>query len=199
MSEKLHIKYPIIVEGKYDKIKLSSIIDGVIIPTDGFAIFKSDEKRSLIKAISKNERVIVLTDSDSAGNVIRSHIKGIIPKEKIINLYTPALQGKEKRKTEPSKEGILGVEGQNIATLYEILSPFCDDEAQDKKKKPVTKADFYEDGLSGGKNSSEIRQRLALSYNLPPKITANALLEALNIISDYNEYKNHIKMLGESK
>ena len=121
---KLKIDIPIIVEGKYDVIKLNSIIDGQIIKTDGFSLFKSEENKKYIRMIAENLGVIVLTDSDGGGLVIRNHLNSILPKDKIIHLYPPQISGKEKRKTSPSKEGFLGVEGISADVLRDLLAPF---------------------------------------------------------------------------
>ena len=123
--EKLKIPYTIIVEGRYDKIKLSSVCDARIVTTDGFGIFKKQEKLSLIRALAKDLPVIVLTDSDGAGKLIRSHITSALPREKIIQLYIPQIEGKERRKTAPSAEGTLGVEGIDVDVLRNLFLPFA--------------------------------------------------------------------------
>ena len=122
--EKLKIAYPIIVEGKYDKLRLQTICEGLIIKTDGFGVFKKNEKAALIRALASKSRIIVLTDSDGGGKVIRSHISALVPKDKLIQLYIPRIEGKEKRKSEPSKEGTLGVEGMEGKLLLDLLAPF---------------------------------------------------------------------------
>ena len=133
--------------------------------------------------------VIVLTDSDGAGKLILSHIASCLPKDKVINLYTPEIFGKEKRKSEPSKEGKLGVEGMERELLYNLFLPYTEDGALNKMaENPLSKTDFYIDGLSGGKNSQEKRDALALKFGLPSKMTANALLAALKIVAGYEEY-----------
>ena len=119
--EKLKIAYPIIVEGKYDKLRLQTICEGLIIKTDGFGVFKNQERLALIRQLAKKSKIIVLTDSDGAGKVIRSHITSAIPKDRLIQLYTPQVKGKERRKDEPSAEGFLGVEGTEVDTLRRLL------------------------------------------------------------------------------
>ena len=188
MSEKLKIDLPIIVEGRYDRQKLLSVCDARIITTDGFAVFKKSEKLALIRALSEKSRVILLADSDGAGTVIRSYLKSALPKEKIIQLYIPKIEGKEKRKSEPSKEGTLGVEGMSAQLLFDILKPYAVG-GEVPCGRPVTKADFYEDGLSGAKNSAEKRDVLAKKLNLPSGMTPNALLSAVNFLISYEEYK----------
>ena len=193
--KKLRIAYPIIVEGKYDKMKLQAICEGLIIKTDGFGVFKKEEKAALIRTLSKSSPIIVLTDSDGGGRVIRSHVSSLVPKDKLIQLYIPKIEGKEKRKSEPSKEGILGVEGMENELLYKLLAPFSsenDVEINEKMQKiaqnPLSKVDFFVDGLTGGENSSQKRDELAKKFDLPPAMTPNALLEALKVVATYEEY-----------
>lgn len=193
--EKLKIPYPIIVEGKYDREKLLRICDGLVIKTDGFGVFKKDEKAALIRALARENKIIVLTDSDGGGRVIRSHISALVPKEKLIQLYIPRIEGKEKRKAEPSKEGVLGVEGMDNDLLYNLLKPFSEgadkDNAQRMRKiseNPLSKVDFYIDGLTGAENSSQKRDEIAAKFGLPTAMSPNALLEALRAISTYDDY-----------
>lgn len=193
--EKLKIAYPIIVEGKYDKLKLQSICEGLIIKTDGFGVFKAQEKSALIRALAKKSPIIVLTDSDGGGRVIRSHISALVPKDKLIQLYIPKIEGKEKRKSEPSKEGTLGVEGMESSLLYDLLKPFSSTENEEAAQKmdaigknPLSKVDFFIDRLTGAENSAQKRDELAKKFGLPPKMTPNALIEALKVISTYEEY-----------
>ena len=189
MSERLRIPYPIIVEGKYDRLRLLDIVDGQIITTDGFGIFNKKEKTALLRALAARTRIIVLTDSDGAGKLIRSHISSCLPRDSVIGLYVPRIEGKEKRKSEPSKEGILGVEGMERKLLYELLAPFADDGAEKRmEENPLSKTDFYIDGLSGGENSGARRDEIAARFSLPSGMTANALLAALKIVCDYDAY-----------
>ena len=193
--KKLQIAYPIIVEGKYDRMKLQAICEGLIIKTDGFGVFKKDEKAALIRALAKKSPIIVLTDSDGGGRVIRSHISALVPKDKLIQLYIPKIEGKEKRKAEASKEGFLGVEGMENELLYDLLKPFSsenDVSASEKlleiAKNPLSKVDFFIDGLTGGENSSQKRDELAKKFGLPKGMTPNALLEALKVVATYEDY-----------
>ena len=196
-NEKLKIAYPVIVEGKYDRLRLLSVIDAHIITTDGFGVFKKNEKTALFRALAEKGGVIVLTDSDGAGKLIRSHISSCLPKGKIIHLYTPEIFGKEKRKAEPSAEGKLGVEGMERELLYNLFLPYTTTDALKKiEENPLSKTDFYRDGLSGGKNSSEMRNALAARFGLPTKMTANALLAALKIVATYEEYKREVESVG---
>ena len=189
IKEKLRVPYPIIVEGKYDRLRLISILDANIITTDGFGIFNKKEKTALLRALAKAGQVIVLTDSDGAGKLIRSHITSCLPKDRIINLYTPEIFGKEKRKPEPSAEGKLGVEGMERELLYKLFLPYTDKNAGARGlENPLSKTDFYEDGLSGGKDSAARRDELAVKLGLPRGMTANALLAAVRMICTYDEY-----------
>ena len=189
MQKKLFIPYPIIVEGKYDRLRLLEVCSANIITTDGFGIFKKNEQLSLLRELSSRTPIILLTDSDGAGKLIRSHITSAIPKEKLIQLYIPKIEGKEKRKQAPSAEGTLGVEGMEFSLLYNLLLPFENEEAYTAiKENPLSKTDFYIDGLSGKDNSSERRAELAKKLNLPCDMTANALLSALKILISYEEY-----------
>lgn len=193
----IKINEAVIVEGKYDKIKLSGILDTVIIETDGFAIFKDKEKQQLIRFLSEKRGIIIMTDSDSAGFKIRSFINGITKSENIKNVYIPDVYGKEKRKTEMSKEGKLGVEGISTELIMSALQKsgvFCSE--NDKKEgREITRTDFFEDGISGRDNSSEIRKSLAKSLGLPERISSSALLKIINSYMTYDEYKNAINSL----
>ena len=202
MTERIRISFPILVEGKYDKSTLLSIFDTTVITLGGFGVFNSKEKQALIRRIAMGG-IIVLTDSDGAGKVIRSFLNGIIPKDKIYNLYIPKIQGKEKRKTSPSKEGLLGVEGMHREELIRVLSPFIVENDADKRvcknsTELITKVDFYMDKLTGAENSAAKRDEIAKYFGLPDGMSANALLEALNIIADREEYKRALKSVNES-
>lgn len=188
-EKKLCIPYPVIVEGKYDRQKLTSVIDADIITTDGFGVFKNREKAALIRALAQKTPLIVLTDPDGAGKVIRSHISGLVPPDRLIRLYIPRIEGKEKRKAAPSAEGILGVEGMECDLLRELFMPFCDGAAiRRAAENPLSKTDLMTDGLSGGRDSSARRDEIAKKAGLPPGMSANALLAALRIMMSYDEY-----------
>lgn len=186
--EKLQISYPVIVEGKYDRLRLLSVIDANIYTTEGFGIFKKKEKLALFRALAAATPVIVLTDPDGAGTQIRSFLTGVIPKERLIPLYVPQIKGKEPRKKEPSAAGFLGVEGQERERLYRLFLPFANGECP-APAQPITKADLYEDGLTGAANSAARRAALARRFDLPEDMTPNALLSALNIITDLPGYR----------
>jgi len=190
MKERLKIPYPVIVEGRYDKLRLESVIEGHIIPTDGFGIFRKEEKTSMLRALAEKTPLIVLTDSDGAGKLIRSHITSVLPPERVIQLYVPRISGKEKRKSEASAEGILGVEGMERELLYKLLEPYADAEAVASRmaENPLSKTDLYEDGLTGGAGSREKRHALCIRLGLPVGMTPNALLAALRVLCTYAEY-----------
>ena len=193
----IKIKEAVIVEGKYDKIKLSGILDTVIIETDGFAIFKDKEKQKLIRFLSEKRGIIIMTDSDSAGFKIRNFINGITKGNNIKNVYMPDIYGKEKRKTESSKEGKLGVEGMKTDVIISALNKagvLCS-ENEKTNGKEITHTDFFEDGVSGGENSSEIRKMLAKELELPERISSSSLLKIINSYMTYDEYKEAIKIV----
>ncbi|MDE6763497.1 MAG: DUF4093 domain-containing protein [Oscillospiraceae bacterium] len=186
----LHVKQAVIVEGKYDKIKLSSVIDGVIIPTDGFNVFKNKETLALIRYFAETTGIIILTDSDAAGFKIRSFLKGAVGKGEILNVYVPDIFGKERRKTAPSKEGKLGVEGMEKEIILEAFRKAgiaADDGSEQSYREPITKLDLYECGLSGGKNSSEMRKRLLAELKLPELLTASGMVAILNTMMSRQE------------
>ncbi len=193
----IKIKEAVIVEGKYDKIKLSGIIDTVIIETDGFAVFKDKEKQKLIRFLAEKRGIIIMTDSDSAGFKIRNFINGITKSENIKNVYIPDIYGKEKRKTEESKEGKLGVEGMKTEVIMSALQKagvICS-ENDKKESREITHTDFFEDGISGGENSSEIRKALAKQLQLPERISASSLLKIINTYMTYDEYKETVEIV----
>ena len=190
MTERLKIPYPVIVEGRYDKLRLESVIEAHIIPTDGFGIFKKEEKSSMLRALAKKTPLILLTDSDGAGKLIRSHLTSVLPSERVIQLYVPRISGKEKRKSEASAEGILGVEGMERTLLYELFSPYANADVVESRmaQNPLSKTDLYEDGLTGGEGSREKRDALCVRLGLPTGMTPNALLAALRVLCTYEEY-----------
>ena len=196
MQEKLIVPYPVIVEGKYDKIKLSSIIEAQIIPTAGFGVFKNRELSQLLRKLSQKSMIIVLTDSDGGGKVIRSHISSLIPKDRLIQLYTPQIKGKERRKDAPGAQGLLGVEGMDADLLRALFAPYAQgDAAAHRAENPLSKTDFYIDGLSGGPDATARRDALAEQLHLPKGMTANALLAAVRLLCTYEEY---LKLVGRN-
>ena len=199
----IKLKQAVVVEGKYDKIKLSSIIDAPIIVTNGFSIFKDTEKLNYIKEVAKKRGIVIMTDSDNAGFMIRNRILKAVGKEKeVINVYIPDVFGKEKRKKNMSAEGKLGVEGIDSKVLIETLEKFGVTASQSKecsKAKEITKTDLFNFGLSGGENSEMKRKVLLKKLNLPQNMTANSMLGALNIFLTYNEFKNICEDLFEKE
>ena len=180
----------VIVEGKYDKIKLSSIIDGIIIETEGFGIFKDKEKQKLIRKLAEKKGIVILTDSDSAGFVIRNFISSIVPNEFITNVYIPDIFGKEKRKESYSKEGKLGVEGVSAQIIAEAFAKAgIGVAASDAKNKEITLNDFYDDKLTGAPDSKERRKNLLRQLDLPERMSTKAMLEIFNLYFTYDEYK----------
>ena len=187
--DRLKIDLPIIVEGKYDKIKIKSVADACVIQTDGFGVFKNHERLALIRQLAKKSKIIVMTDSDGAGKVIRSHIASAIPKDRLIQLYIPQVEGKERRKEAPSAEGYLGVEGTDAQLIRKLLEPFAVGVSnEESEREEITKADLFEVGLTGGSDSAEKRDSFAVSVGLPKKMTPNALLAALNVIMTREEF-----------
>lgn len=185
----IKIKQAIIVEGKYDKIRLSNIVDAVIIPTNGFSIYKDKETAELIKTLAKKTGIIILTDSDSAGLQIRNALRNIVREGEVINVYIPDVHGKERRKRVPSKQGLLGVEGISdniLLNAFEKAGVFAQKSAEHKE--PITKADFVELGLSGGTNSAAVRTALQKRLGLPERLSANLLLEILNVMYSREEF-----------
>ena len=201
--ERIKLKYPVVVEGKYDKNTLKQIFEGVIISVNGFGVFNSKEKQLLIRRIG-GEGIVILTDPDGGGKVIRSFLKGILPPEKVFNAYVPKLLGKEKRKTSPSREGYLGVEGMSRELLVNALAPFCENggrvaENESKSKEMLTKVDLFADKLTGYPDSKLRRARLCEYFRLPADMTPNALLEAINLIASKDEYREACTVIFTNK
>lgn len=177
--ERPRIRQAVIVEGKYDKIKLDSLIDALILPTDGFRIFKDKEMRALIKRLAAESGIVILTDSDAAGFAIRGHLKGMVPQEAITNVYIPDVRGKESRKAHASKEGKLGVEGIDAKTLLNAFAAAGLLEGSPPAN-TITKMDLYELGLSGGTGSKALRVALCQRLRLPARLSANMLPAVLS-------------------
>lgn len=195
---RLKIKEAIIVEGKYDKIKLSSLIDGTIIETNGFQIFKDKKQMAMIRRLAETRGILVLTDSDAAGFVIRNYLTGAIPKEQIRHAYVPDIFGKERRKDQPSKEGKLGVEGIPKDVLLEALQRagvLCDEFDSEEEKRLITKTDLFEAGLSGGENSAQKRKKLLQMLDLPEHLAPNSLVKVLNSLMDYERFCKIVEKL----
>lgn len=195
--EKIRLRQAVVVEGKYDKIALSEVIDAVIIKTDGFGIYSNEETVKLIRMYAKSVGIVILTDSDSAGQQIRGKIKSIVGDGEIINVYCPVIFGKEKRKLKASKEGKLGVEGMSADILREAFEKagLCGEDVPVREK--VTKQDMIALGLNGSENSSELRERVAVSLGLPAKLSSNALRDAVSTLMGREAFINYIKELAD--
>ncbi|MDD7185994.1 MAG: DUF4093 domain-containing protein [Oscillospiraceae bacterium] len=189
----IKIKEAVIVEGKYDKIKLSSIVDTVIITTEGFRIFKNPEKLSLIRYYAEKTGIVILTDSDSAGFKIRGFLKGAVNKGKITNVYIPDIFGKEKRKEKPSAEGKLGVEGIPVNIIADAFRKAGISSSEESSENDITSVTFFELGLSGKPDSKAMRTRLQKFLGLPELMSSSSLMEILNTMYTADELKEIIK------
>ena len=185
----LKIKEAIVVEGRYDKNTLSQIVDATVFETNGFGIFKDKQKMDLLRRVAEKKGLIVFTDSDGAGFVIRNRIKSCIPAQHLKHAYIPDIYGKERRKTAPGKEGTIGVEGMTREVIYDALrrSGATVEGENVTPAAAITKQDMMELGLSGGKNAAAKRQALLKKLNLPEHMSANALLQALNVLYSLDE------------
>lgn len=191
----IHIKQAIIVEGKYDKIKLNEVVDAIIITTNGFQIYKDKEKLEFIRYLAQKSGIIILTDSDTSGFKIRNFIKSAVKSGNIINVYIPDIYGKEKRKLVPSKEGKLGVEGIDCKLIEQAFIKSGVDLLDKKQVRgdTITKADLFELGLTGKCNST-VRRKLLLKFlNLPELLSSNSMLEIINTMMDRTQFINLIK------
>lgn len=185
----------VVVEGKYDKIRLSSVIDGTIICTDGFGVFRNTDKLDLLRHYAKTTGIIIITDSDRAGYAIRNYIKGCLNGEaKIINVYIPDVFGKERRKEKPSKEGKLGVEGISCDILERLIAQALEGHSGERCR-DIDKQLLYELGLSGGAGSSEKRASLLKRLGLPAGLTANAMTDVLNTMITPDELRRLVSQL----
>ena len=188
----LKIKEAIVVEGRYDQNTLSQLVDTLIIPTQGFGIFKDKEKAAMLRRIAEKRGIIILTDSDGAGFVIRNHLKGILPPEQVKHAYIPDLYGKERRKRTAGKEGKLGVEGMRPEVLEQALrkagATILGEAAQHEPRREITKLDLFYAGLSGGPGAAEKRAALLKMLELPEHLSAKALPEVLNTLLTYEEF-----------
>lgn len=191
------IKEAIVVEGRYDKNTLSQIVDAPILETAGFGIFKDKKQMALLRQVAQKRGLIVFTDSDGAGFVIRNHIKSAIPAKFLKHAYIPDILGKEKRKSAPGKEGKLGVEGMTSEVILECLRRAgATIEGEDAlPSRQITKQDLMELGLSGGKDASGRRLALLKALNLPEHMSSNAMLQALNLLYSPEELTNILKKL----
>lgn len=199
----IRVKEAIVVEGRYDKHKLSSLVDGLIIETGGFGIFRDGEKREYLRRLAKERGLIILTDSDGAGFLIRSKLSSWLPPDQIKHAYIPDLFGKERRKAAPGKEGKLGVEGMELSVLQDALeragATFEDDPGKTRTAgDKLTKADLYDFGFSGATDSARRRQALLKKLNLPARLSSNGLVQALNSFYSREEALNILKEAADA-
>ena len=187
----LHTDRVLIVEGKYDAARLSHLTDAMILLTDGFAIYKDKKRQQLFKALAKKNGLILLTDSDAAGFRIRTYITNLVGEKNVVQAYVPAIHGKEKRKPQPGKEGLLGVEGVDDAILLQILKDALGEEASGEPVRPegrqITYTDLYDWGLSGTAGSAERKAALLNRLGLPPRLSKKELVEALNRLYSFEQ------------
>ena len=186
------IREVIVVEGRYDKNALRQVVEATVVETGGFGVFNDRERLALLRRLAAERGLILLTDSDAAGFVIRNFLKGAIPKDQLKQAYIPDIYGKERRKAAPGKEGKLGVEGMSpqvlLAALERAGATFEDGQPSEERAEPITKADLYALGLTGGQDSQTKRRALLQKLGLPEHMTANAMLEALNILYTRGEF-----------
>ena len=184
----IRLDRPVIVEGKYDKIALENVVDALIITTDGFRVFKNREKCDLIRQLARKNGVIIMTDSDSAGAVIRSYLKKIISDCEIINVYVPELRGKERRKAKPSKSGLIGAEGMSPEIIEEALKRSGVFSVKKENGRKITKTDMFVLGLSGREDSSLKRKDFLRFLGLPESLSSSAMLDVLNNMLTADEF-----------
>lgn len=214
---KISLQETIIVEGRYDRIRLSGFIESPIIETGGFRVFKDKEKQELIRAVAKRRGILIMTDVDSAGFVIRNFLRGIVPEDQILHAYIPTVEGKEKRKTEHSKEGILGVEGIDRESLLtsirnsgaHILDRHCEENrppfpkgggaerrrVDSQNVVEITKLDFLDYGLTGCENAAKHREEVLSSLGLPKYLSTNAMLSAMNCLFTKEEFEEYLNTM----
>lgn len=192
------IRQAIVVEGRYDKNTLSQIVDATILETSGFGIMHDKKQLSLLRRVAHNRGLIVFTDSDGAGFVIRNYLKSAIEPQYLLHAYIPDIFGKERRKQSPGKEGKLGVEGMTPEVILDCLrraGAEIVDEPKLPASEPITKQDLMELGLSGGKDSSLLRKKLLQKLDFPERMSSNAMLQALNLLYTLKDLQNIMKEL----
>lgn len=180
----IRVEPVILVEGKYDKIKLEQLFDATILTTEGFGIFRQREKLAMLRRLAERRGLLLFTDADGAGLVIRNYLKGAIPKEQVYHAYLPPIAGKERRKTAPSKEGLFGVEGVPDSVIVDAVRKSGALDCRPQDRGDLTKTDLFELGLSGRPGSDARRKTLMRELELPENLSANALLDVLNCLTD---------------
>ena len=199
MEDRLRVEQVILVEGRYDAAKLTTLVDGLILTTDGFAIYKDKEKQTLLKELGRERGVIVLTDSDAAGFQIRHFVSNLVGQNKVLQAYVPALPGKESRKAAPGKEGLLGVEGIPAELIRQALMAAGASQAKPRSGRPITYTDLFEWGLSGTANCAQTRRDFMLALGLPPRMSKKALCQVLNTLYTYEEVCQKLKDFSEQQ
>lgn len=212
--EKLHTQRVILVEGKYDAARVSGIVDGTILCTDGFGIYTDGARQKMLRQLARKNGLVILTDSDAAGFRIRNFVTNIVGEPYVLQAYVPAQKGKEKRKAQPGKEGLLGVEGISDDVLYDILEPLLAQDAlptqesagesnQTSANEPdtqsITYTDLYTWGLSGTAGAAERKTALLQRLNLPPRLSKKAMVEVLNRLHTRQEIEDTLRILNETK
>lgn len=196
----IRVREAIVVEGRYDKNALAQVVDALILETSGFGVFKDGEKLALLRRLAEKRGLIVLTDADGAGFVIRNYLKGAIPRGQVKHAYIPDLYGKERRKRAPGKEGKLGVEGMRPEVLEAALrragATILDEDAPEAGKSVLTKADLFTLGLTGAPDSAARRRALCKALDLPERLSANALLEVLGALYTAEELGEILQTLS---
>ena len=199
--DKLNLRQAIVVEGKYDQNTLRQIVDTAIFTTNGFADMKDPALLRLLQQAAQTTGLVILTDSDGAGFLIRNTLKSALPETGVLHAYIPDLPGKEKRKAAPGKEGLLGVEGMRPEILLKALrnagAEFADGSTPPPAREPITKQDLFALGLSGGPESAKKRAALLKALSLPAHMSANALLQALNVLFSREEFFTQARRLLE--
>lgn len=195
----LKLEQALLVEGKYDAARLANIVDGTILTTDGFRVFKDGALQKMLKRIAAAQGLIILTDSDAAGFKIRHFVTGLVGAENVLQAYVPAIHGKEARKAEPGKEGLLGVEGVNDELILQGLTTELESrttcQKQTAQSRPITYTDLYDWGISGTANSAENRRVLLYRLGLPPRLSKKELLQVLNTLYTYDALNAEIEKL----
>lgn len=195
------VRQAIVVEGKHDAVRVHAAVEAVVVTTDGFRLFKDKEKMALLRRLAATKGLVILTDSDSAGGVIRNHLLGSIPAGQMVQAYVPPIPGKERRKPAPSKEGLLGVEGMDAAVILTALeragAVFEDEDAPRHDSLNLTKADLMELGLTGHAHAAARRRALLAALDLPGYLSAGRLLEVLNTTVTAEEWADLLAKMGE--
>lgn len=195
----LKLEQALLVEGKYDAARLANIVDGTILTTDGFRVFKDGALQKMLKRIAAAQGLIILTDSDAAGFKIRHFVTGLVGAGNVLQAYVPAIHGKETRKAEPGKEGLLGVEGVNDELILQGLTTALESrttcQKQTAQSRPITYTDLYDWGISGTANSAENRRVLLYRLGLPPRLSKKELLQVLNTLYTYDALNAEIEKL----